>query len=123
MASSIRATGDDMAKKYKLIVLSAPVPGREKEYNDWYQNEHLKDMVGIPSILSAQRYSLTTNIIPGSSDPPRYLAIYDIETNDIEGVLKNMASGGAKVSAAMAPESMVGAIYQEFGEAVKAAKA
>ena len=28
--------------KYKLVVMSFPVEGREREYNEWYDNVHLK---------------------------------------------------------------------------------
>ena len=31
-------------RRYKMITLSNPTAGREAEYNDWYQNVHLKDL-------------------------------------------------------------------------------
>ena len=49
---------------HRLIVFSAPTPGQEDEYNDWYNNVHLDEVVAIPgfvsrSALQAQRRSAT----------------------------------------------------------------
>lgn len=74
--------------KYKLIVLTNPVEGREKEYNDWYTNRHLGDVVSVPGFASAQRFKLKDPM--GFSHPFRYLAIYEIEGDNIELVLKDM---------------------------------
>ena len=30
--------------EYVLVVHSRPVAGKEAEYNDWYNNQHLKDV-------------------------------------------------------------------------------
>jgi hypothetical protein len=63
-----------------------------------------------------------TNIIPGSADPSRYMAIYDIETDDIGAALAAMgelaASGRMPLPDSMA-QLMIGAVYEEFGEAVR----
>ena len=44
--------------KYKFIVFSKPVAGKEEEYNDWYQNRHLGEVVQTPGFVAAQRFSL-----------------------------------------------------------------
>lgn len=112
-----------MAKKYKLVVFTNAVEGKDKEFNDWYQNTHLAQIVSIKSFVQAQRFRFHTNIVPGSPNPSRYMAIYDIETDDINAALGAMnelaASGGMPLPDSMA-QPIVGAVYEDFGEAVKA---
>ena len=47
--------------RYNLIVLTNPVDGREDEYNDWYTNVHLDDVLKIPGVVGAQRFRRTSN--------------------------------------------------------------
>ena len=55
---------------------SNPVEGREDEYNDWYDNVHLPELLAMfPQIKSARRYSAPSD----STSPQRYLTIYEIE--------------------------------------------
>jgi hypothetical protein len=61
---------------YQLLVFSNPVEGREQEYNDWYTNRHIHDIVKLPGFVSAQRFE-----VKGEA-PHRYLAIYDMECAD-----------------------------------------
>jgi hypothetical protein len=112
-----------MAKKYKMVVFTNAVDGKDKEFNDWYQNTHLKDIVSIKSFVQAQRFRFHTNIVPGGTDPARYMAIYDIETDDINAALAAMnerASSGRMPLPESMGQPIVGAVYEDFGEAVKA---
>ncbi|MFY9327543.1 MAG: DUF4286 family protein [Georgfuchsia sp.] len=62
-----------------MIVLSNPVAGREDEYNDWYTNRHLADVLKVPGFKSARRFKLAQD------DPAakwKYLAIYDFESDE-----------------------------------------
>jgi hypothetical protein len=108
--------------KYKLIVMTQPVEGREQEYNDWYQGSHLPDLVSISGVQSAQRFRLSRTVVaePG---PLPYLAIYDIETDDIDKTLNELrtrvGTGEIFVSSALSKEQYFGAVYEEFGPAVK----
>lgn len=66
-------------KKCVLVVLSNPVAGREAEFNDWYSNQHLADVLKVPGFLSAQRFKLGQE---GSGAAWQYLAIYEFEAAD-----------------------------------------
>jgi hypothetical protein len=77
--------------KYKLVVFSDAVSGREDDYNDWYNNQHLADVVAVPGFVSAQRYKLNTPMI--GEFATQYMAIYEIEA---EGVEAAMAAIGAR---------------------------
>jgi len=54
-------------------------PSREKEYNDWYDNVHLPDILETPGFVRAARYE---NSSPGEGQG-KFLATYEIETADI----------------------------------------
>ena len=56
-------------------------PGREDEYNQWYNTKHVPDMLEIPGMLEATRW-----VSAGDKDghQRKYLAMYELETDDIE---------------------------------------
>lgn len=66
------------AKRGKLLVFSNPVDGQEDEYNNWYDNQHLADVVAVEGVISAQRYeAVDSPLAPVGTY--RYLAIYEID--------------------------------------------
>jgi hypothetical protein len=69
--------------RYFFVVLTNPVEGREDEYNDWYDNTHLDDVLALEGFVSAQRFRFVPKE-PTQTVPHRYLAIYEIETDDLE---------------------------------------
>jgi hypothetical protein len=64
---------------YKFLVLTNPNPGREHEYNRWYDEIHLGDVVDVPGFVAAQRFRIED---AESFSGYRYLSIYDIESDD-----------------------------------------
>lgn len=70
-----------------FIVLSNPVVGREDEYNEWYSNQHLGDLLKIPSVVGAQRFESVE-----SAEKPlySYLAIYEV--TDIQQTINELKS-------------------------------
>lgn len=70
---------------HKLMVYSGPVAGREEEYNQWYSNTHLADVLKVPGVVAAQRFSL-----PPEEGAARYVAIYELETADPTGLLNEL---------------------------------
>lgn len=103
-----------------MLVLSEAKKGREKEFNDWYDKVHLHQLVTHSAIKAAQRFELRVPV-SGEKQYP-YLAIYDVETDDIGAVLtelgKESAAGRISVSDAMSPESW-GAVFEEHGAPVR----
>ena len=69
-----------------LVVLSNPVEGKEEEYNEWYTNTHLKDVLSIPGFVAAQRFKLDEKNL-ATDTPYRYMAIYEIESEDIKSTM------------------------------------
>ena len=108
-------------KRYVFVVLTNPVSGQEPQYNDWYTNVHLPDLVKIPGIKSAQRF----RVAPENADPGayKYLALYEIETNNLAAVQKAIGAAAGTPAMIISPaldRAKVSAIYfQELTEKVK----
>ncbi|SDZ49114.1 DUF4286 family protein [Herbiconiux ginsengi] len=73
-----------MPKNY-YVVHSNPVEGREDEYNDWYTNQHLKDVIAVPGFVSAQRY-IASDV--NEDAPFRYMALYELEGDATEALAR-----------------------------------
>jgi hypothetical protein len=71
---------------YTLVVMSGPVEGREDEYNDWYSNQHLGDVLNVKGFTAARRFLAAK----GHAASPPYMALYDIETDDPEALLAEL---------------------------------
>ena len=75
------------AARVVLVVLSnCTDPAREKEFNDWYNEIHLPDVLETPGIISAIRYE-NNHRRPGE---PRYLALYEFNTADTRQVVRDL---------------------------------
>jgi len=58
--------------------------GKEQEFCDWYDNIHLPDVLETPGFIRATRYEN-----PEAKDgEARYIAIYEIATDDIDAFMK-----------------------------------
>ena len=65
-----------------LIVLTNPTDGHEAEYNDWYDNQHLAEVLALPGFVSATRFKLSDSQLPADQAPAskhRYAAIYELD--------------------------------------------
>jgi hypothetical protein len=81
--------------KYTFIVMTNPVAGKEAEYNDWYNQNHIPDVLNVPGFFCAQRFRLAdTQFGGGASRAYKYLALYEIETDDLAGTLKELRARG-----------------------------
>lgn len=80
--------------KYNLVVQSQAKPGRDDDYNDWYDNQHFADICAIPGVTGGRRLEATPMLMgePGL----KYLAIYDVETDDPGGFMAEMGRRGAE---------------------------
>lgn len=76
---------------YKLLVLSKPVEGREDEYNSWYSDQHLDDVLAVPGFVAAQRFVRKGDPI-GPGAPYDYFAVYEIDHDDPQSVIDEMTS-------------------------------
>jgi hypothetical protein len=71
--------------KYVFVVFTEPVEGRDAEYNDWYSDVHIPDVLRLDGIVAARRFKLAAMDPPQNGHPP-YLALYEIEIDDISKI-------------------------------------
>ena len=63
----------------KMLVFSSAVDGRDDEYNEWYNNVHLKEVCATDPFKSAERYRIPdVEGLPQTSSH-RYVAIYEFD--------------------------------------------
>jgi hypothetical protein len=67
-----------MAKKGTgLLIVWADIPSeKEDDFNGWYNEEHLAELLSVPGVLSAARYEAT-------SSGPKHMAIYELESSAV----------------------------------------
>lgn len=68
--------------KFTYLVLTNAVPWREEEFNRWYTEQHLPDVLRVPGVVSAQRFSRTEQQRKAGPHPWQYLALYNCEAAD-----------------------------------------
>jgi hypothetical protein len=101
----------------KFVVLSDPTPGREQEYNRWYEHEHLRDVLDVPGFVSAQRFGFASKI----NDEPHwsYCVIYTIDSDHpekvVEELTRRVATGTMLVSSSLDPR-VYAVLYRPVGE-------
>jgi hypothetical protein len=108
-----------MAKQI-LVVVTNPTPGQEEEYNRWYSDQHLDDVLRVPGMVAAQRFKLAMG--SGKSLPGPYLAIYEMETDNpdpaatFEALGTAASSGQMPVSPALDTVNVVAAVFKPITE-------
>ncbi len=80
--------------RHILLVLSNADGGRDDEFNDWYTDVHLRDVLAVDGFVAAQRFRVAdAQLQPDRPAPHRYLAIYEIEADDPGAPLQALLSG------------------------------
>jgi hypothetical protein len=79
--------------KYTWLIFSNAKPGREREYNKWYNEVHLPELLKIRGIVSAQRFKLAdwqygdreppATPTDEAADPFRYMVLLEVEVDDL----------------------------------------
>jgi hypothetical protein len=59
-----------------LAVWTDIAPEAEREFNEWYNSEHIPQLLGVPGFLSGRRYQAVEG-------EPKYLALYELTGPDV----------------------------------------
>jgi hypothetical protein len=78
--------------RYLLVVNSNPAEGREQEYNDWYSHRHIADLLALPGVVSARRFVLNNSQLADVPQHFKYLALYEVETDDPQDFIRQLRS-------------------------------
>jgi hypothetical protein len=62
-------------------------PDKEKEFNAWYNTEHIPAMKRVPGFVTARRFMVIETQLPprggSGSSSPKYVTLYDIESERV----------------------------------------
>jgi hypothetical protein len=112
--------------RYAYLVMSDPLPGREFDFNDGYQNMHMGDLVQLPGWTGAQRFRLVP-VMPRTTQPlyrRGNLIIWDQEGDDLGKIQAEsraaIAGGKSRLIPGFdySPDGPVSTTYQVIGPRV-----
>ena len=73
---------------FQVLVLSEPRDGKEDEFNEWYENTHLDEVIATTGWRRAQRFRLAESV--GAKCPLPYMAAYEAEAETAQEVLDTL---------------------------------
>lgn len=104
-----------------LLVRTTPNSGMEAEFNEWYDNVHIPELMDLAGFYSAQRFKLADTQVHDGAQPYQYLARYEIDSNDVAGVLRRLQEALPKMRlkpvASSAQTNM--AVYQSITDRIQ----
>jgi hypothetical protein len=111
--------------KYTFVVLSNPTtPGQEAEYNEWYNKVHIPDVLNVPGFVAAQRFKVADAQLGNGTPAHRYLALYEIETDDprrsLDDLKKRIGTADMVMSDAIDMKGISAALFKPVAERVRA---
>ena len=81
-----------MARSLWLVATRCTDPAREAGFNSWYDQFHLPDMLAVPHVVAAQRYTLAAAPSGAADSAPQYLAVYELDTEEPEAVMRSVSN-------------------------------
>jgi hypothetical protein len=93
-----------MAKSLFLAWASPVDDASDKEFNTWYENTHIPEVrAAIPAITAIHRYTLADPAGGNDQNTHRYLAVYEMDTDDVAGAAAALqtATGSMNLSPAL----------------------
>lgn len=102
---------------YKYVVLTNAIPGRESDFDYWCDNQHIRDVLKIPGVISAKRYQAAVHQSGSSQAVLRYMTVYEIESNDLSSVIAELAARAGTEAMPISDSLDIGSLYTGFYEA------
>jgi hypothetical protein len=108
-----------------LLVISEPVSeAKEAEYNHWYDDVHLKEVLGLAGFTAARRFRVSQEQLVSqggyagvtSKFPHKYVAVYEVEADDLATATRSLNEHGRELttSDAMAYERTTAVLLEEI---------
>jgi hypothetical protein len=85
-----------MAQRHIYVTLTNATQGREDDFNDWYTNHHMPEVVDkLPGFIRGRRYDMSPVQRKFPADHPmpkpwRYFGVYDLELDDIDDIDRSL---------------------------------
>lgn len=85
-----------------LVVHSKPVEGREAEYDHWYSEVHLPEVIALDGFVAARRFRFVPKDADDVTPDLPFLAIYEVEPGRLEEARTGLARALEESKAALA---------------------
>ena len=91
----------------KMLVFTNATEGRDDEFNQWYDEVHLEEVLALPEFVGATRHKLAdAQMFPDQSHG--YLAIYEYKGDAADAIAAlGAAADSFNMSDALAPDAKV----------------
>lgn len=101
-------------KDHVFVVRTRPIAGQGDAFNEWYNQQHINDVLSVLGVVSARRYKMA------DGDTVQYLALYNICADDPHAVLREIGvrAGGERMpmSSALDMDSVDAVLFEAIGE-------
>lgn len=107
-------------KEAVLVVLTNPVsPEQEDAFNTWYDRVHVPDVLKVPGFVAARRYRLSDVQLGAAGGEHRYLALYEVETDDLatarDALVKAASDGSMELHEALDMSRVHSQLFEAIG--------
>ena len=106
--------------RYRMIMLSQAQAGREEEFERWYDETHIPEMLQVPGFLAAQRFRTAMNVV--GKTPYPFCTIYELEADSAKAaagaMFGAMQRGQVTTSDLLDPANGQGFLCEEVRERV-----
>ncbi len=74
--------------QFQYVILSRAKPGREDEFETWYRDQHLADVLKMPGVVRGKLFRIGLQKVY-DLDAPQWtlLTIYDLEGDDPQAII------------------------------------
>lgn len=79
--------------RHLLVVETNCVAGADEEFNRWYDEVHVPQLLELDGFLNVSRYRVADAQMGRSVPPQRYVAMYEIEADDPQQALETLNAG------------------------------
>jgi hypothetical protein len=104
---------------YRMLVFSQPTQGSESVYNDWYEHQHVADVLRVSGFVSGQRFER----IGGTSDAmtfPPFLVEFELRSADLtttgSEIGARIRDGRTRMSPSFDAKSAVGLVLRSIDQ-------
>lgn len=86
--------------RYLLEISSRAVPGREADYDRWYEDTHVGEVLALPGFVACERFE---RLAADGQGIVEHVALYEVETADPHALLQSLfaAAPGMRLTDAM----------------------
>ena len=70
-----------MGRRIFVVESNPSSPEKAAEFESWYENQHLPEVLAVPGMVSATRYRLADGPVLGGEARHRYMVIYEVDAD------------------------------------------